>query len=133
MELRLDTRFAPRGVGTPHIADQLPDLGIDSRPAAPASALSAPVGPESLPVPLHDRGRVDENEGSLPAWQNTAQPDPEEPVTVPEPHPSGLPTEHHQLLPKCHVLEREIPSALERGNDTPPYDATQSPIDACSR
>ena len=62
-------------------------------------------------MPLHDSGGLDEDETSAPTWPNAAQPDPEEPVTIPEPRLSGLPLEHHQLMPERDVLNREFPSA----------------------
>ena len=74
-------------------------------------ALPTPIDAEPLAVPLHHSGGLDEDEGSAPTWPAAAQPDPEEPVTIPEPRLSPLPLEHHQLMPERNVLKREFPLA----------------------
>ena len=107
-QLGLDARRTPRRIRTPHVADQLPDRGIESWSTAPGPALPTPIGAESLAMPVHDRGWLDEDECSTPARPDAPKPDPEVSVTVPEPHASRLLTEHHQLLAQRDVLKRQI-------------------------
>ena len=122
VQLGLDARLAPGRIRAPHVADQLSHFAIDSRTATVGPALPTPIGSEPVAVPVHDCGRLDQDEGPVPTGPATAQTDPEEPVTVPEPWPPRLPLEHHQLVPERYVLKREIPLTLQRGNDTPPHD-----------
>ena len=44
-QLGLDARRTPRRIRTPHVADQLPDRGIESWSTAPGPALPTPIGP----------------------------------------------------------------------------------------
>ena len=121
------TRLAPCWIRVPHVADQLLDLGIDSRAAALGPAPSTPIGAQSLSVPLHDGSRLNEDEDSVPTGPGATQPDPEEPVAVLEPKPHGLPLEHHQRMPKRDVIDPEIPLTLQRGNETPSHDTHPIP------
>ena len=73
-------------------------------------------------MPAHDRGRLNEDEGLAPAGPEATEPDQEESVAILEPHVAGLPTEHHQLLAKCDVLEGQIPSIPQHGHEAPHRD-----------
>ena len=73
-------------------------------------------------MPVHDRGRLNEDECLAPAGPEAMEPDPEESVAILEPHVAGLPTEHHQLLAKRDVLERQIPSTPQHRHEAPHRD-----------
>ena len=90
VQLGLDARRTPCRIRTPHVADQLPDRRIDSRSTALRPALPTPIGAESLAMPVHNGGWLDEDECPAPARPHSPEPDPEESVTVPEAHAPGL-------------------------------------------
>ncbi len=113
-QLGLDARLAPGRIRAPHVADQLSYFAIDPRPTTCGLTLPAPISSETLAVPLHDGGRLDDDKGSVPTMPEAAQAHPDEPVTVPEQWPPGLPLEHHQLVAKCDVLKREIALTPQR-------------------
>ena len=70
----------------------------------------------------HDGGWLDEEKFSAPSRRDTLEPDPEDPVTVPELHPSRLPLEDHQLLPAGDVLKCEILPTRQRRHEAPHRD-----------
>ena len=64
----MDARSAPERVGSGHPDDKLADVSADRRAAGlPGTRLPSPVVPEALPMPTHDRGRLDDHERVTPA------------------------------------------------------------------
>lgn len=98
------------------------DLRVDSRSTAPGPALPPPIGSESPARPVHDRGRLNEDEGLAPARPEAMEPYPEESEAILEPQVAGSPTEDHPLLAKRDVLDRRIPSTPQHRHEAPHRD-----------
>ena len=67
-QLRLDASAAPRRILPRHAADQVAQLGVESRAADRVGpGLPAPVEPEALAVPGQHRGGLHDEETGPPA------------------------------------------------------------------
>jgi len=65
-EFRLDARRTPRRIRTPHVPDQWSYRWVDSWSTTPGPALPTPIGSESPAMPVHDRGRLNQDERLAP-------------------------------------------------------------------
>ena len=95
----------PQRVVLAHLMDQRPDPGIDPRPPARIPRFPAPVGPKTGPVPAHDRGRLDDNEGVKGPGTDPVQPGENQPIRRPQAQARRGPSQGDlKLLAKNGIL-----------------------------
>ncbi len=61
-ELAVDPRYAPEGIGTVDLADQISDFLVNPWPAGSTSRFQPPERLEAVPVPAHHRLVLDDND-----------------------------------------------------------------------
>ena len=83
-------------------------------------------------MPIHDGSWLDEDEGSVPNVPDAVQADPEEPVTVLEPHPPVMPLEPITWCRSAMFSSARSRRLFSAELTLEPTIRTQSHIDACS-
>ena len=108
LELPVNPRRAPQGVGRGHPSDERADLRGDGRAAGPVpAALPGPEELEAGPLPPdHGRG-LDDGDGIRPAAPQAGQQDPEQAVGGPQAWTRRGALEDGQLVPQREVLEHQ--------------------------
>ena len=106
----VNARHPPEGIGTRHLADQIPDFGTHTGGTAPLSPGNpGPEKAETLPLPAHDRVTVNEVQGLSPMGPDPREHHPKHSVFLLESWDSFPPLQHSQLLSQSQVLQRQLP------------------------
>ena len=108
LELPVNPRRTPQGVGRGHPSDERSDLRGDGRAAGPVpAALPGPEELEAGPLPPDHGGGLDDGDGIRPAAPQAGQQDPEQPVGGSQPWTRRGALEDGQLVPQREVLEHQ--------------------------
>ena len=100
LELPVNPRRAPKGVGTRDSSDERSDLRGDARAAwSVPAALPDPDALEAGPLPPDHRRGLDDGDGIHPAAPHTRQQDPQQPVGRPQAWAPRGALEDGQLVP----------------------------------
>jgi len=92
-----------------HTPDQATDFGFRRGTSdEPATRLPGPELPEPLTVPAHHRIGLDDHQDLLPAWPETAEREPEDPIGGPHPRSRSFGREDGELLAKGEVLDQKV-------------------------
>ena len=104
-----DSRCAPQQIGFRHLADQLPDLAVLSRPPwAVAPGEASPVGGETPSMPSKNRFRLDDDECLFPVSPGSGQESPEEAIELPELRSPTSSVQNGELLAEGEVLKCQL-------------------------
>jgi hypothetical protein len=89
----------------------------------PSAAMRFPAPIETKPgaVPADHRLGLDDHQSLFPVRANGAQEDPQQPIWFAEPGFSGVPVQHHELVPQGQVLEQQLPVRSEDCTQTPKH------------
>ena len=102
----MDPRCPPERIGPADFADQVAHRAIDGRAARTGSGPPAPVAAETVPMPLDDRSRPDQDYGAQAARPEPIKPDPEEAIDREEPRTAApLALENGQLMAQGDDLQ----------------------------
>src|ERR1035437_8822230 len=84
------------------------DLAVDPRAATTPAGFPVPIGPKAAPMPP-DRGLgLDHRDRIQNGREASVQPDEDQPIDVPQPHPrSGLAAQNDHLLTQNQVFSLE--------------------------
>jgi len=111
-----DSRCAPQQIGFRHLADQLPDLAVLSRPPwAVAPGEASPVGGETPSMPSKNRFRLDDDECLFPVSPGSGQESPEEAIELPELRSPTSSIQNGELLAEREVFECQLRAEPQGG------------------
>jgi hypothetical protein len=113
-QLRDDPRGAPRRVFPGHAADQVANLAVDLGSAELLAGPPPPVAPEALTMPADHRGRLDDQQGRLPARPYPRQPRPQDPVAPAGAEPLDGTLQYAESVTQGHVLGGQRRAAAEQ-------------------
>ena len=114
---------SPSHPTVPYLAElvpyQLTYFGSDAWSSGPTpSALPSPISSEPTTVPADDRLRFHDDEDALPVSPDSAQQHPKHAVDIREPWPFHGTAEDGELLPKSDILESQLATSLEGGDES---------------
>ena len=118
-QLAMHAGSSPERVGPAHVPNQLTYFGSDAWSSGPTpSALPRPISSEPTTVPADDRLRFHDDEDALPVSPDSAQQHPKHAVDIREPWPFHGTAEDGELLPKSDILESQLATSLEGGDES---------------
>ena len=101
-------RRAAQWVLFPHPSDEIADLAVDPRAATTPAGFPAPVGPKAASMPPDNGLGLDHGDRIWNRGEKSVQPDQDQPIDVPEPHPQrGLSAQDDHLLTQDDVFGLE--------------------------
>jgi hypothetical protein len=80
-------RRSPQRVFLAYPSDEAADLIVDSGAAITSARFPAPIGSKAAPMPPDNGFRLDHNDHIQNRGKESVQPDEDQPIDVPEPHP----------------------------------------------
>ena len=118
-QLAMHAGNSPERVGPAHVPYQLTYFGSDAWSSGPTpSALPSPISSEPTTVPADGRLRFHDDEDALPVSPDSAQQHPKPAVDIREPWPFHGTAEDGELLPKSDILESQLATSLEGGDES---------------
>ena len=101
-------RRSPQWVFLVHPSDEIADLAVDSGAATKPAGFLAPIRPKAAPMPPDHSLGLDHSDSIQNRGEESVQPDEEQPIDVPEPHPRRkLAAQDDHLLTQDNVFGLE--------------------------
>ena len=115
-QLRQNSGRAPKRILAGHAANEFPEFTRDGRPAGfPGPRFPTPIELKSLSVPLDHRLGLDDGQHGSPVGPEPGEPDPEDPVTLPQLGTFDGVLVDGNLLPQCKDLSGQTEPGYQEG------------------
>jgi hypothetical protein len=116
-QLTADPLVAPAGVLPAEADEEVPDVGLDRRPAGLTRPLVRPLPPDEFPVPAEQGLRPDHERGPAAPRQRPARRRQQDPIETGEPRALHLPLQHLHLMPEHQELDVPLILRPTSGSD----------------
>lgn len=126
LQFGLNPQSAPRRVFLGNAADQFADFGVDFRSAVLVPRFPSPVEPKTAAMPANDCFRITNHEAGSPIRPEPRQPDPENPVALPQSRAFHRTLEDDNLLSQRQVFGRNDRAGQKKRPDKNSHNAKET-------